>query len=126
MGVNLAWVGGVNGCAVYPSSTKALNSNRRRGESNDSFSHEGLQSSELGPPPPQPKASVAPPSPLRSKGVNTLACGEGVGGTNSDEGTYTSVQYVYYNPSTKVSIKIFRTPLARTEQLINKDFERKS
>jgi hypothetical protein len=29
MGVNLAWVGGVNGCAVYPSSTKALNRNRR-------------------------------------------------------------------------------------------------
>ncbi len=51
----------------------------------------------LVPPPPQSLGSVAPPL-FGSKGGDTLACGEGVGGPNSDEGTGTLVLYAYYKP----------------------------
>ena len=51
------------------------------------------------PPPPCPQASITPPTPFGSKKRDTLACGGGVGGPNSDEGTDTLVLYVYYNPS---------------------------
>jgi hypothetical protein len=39
-------------------------------------------------------------SPYGSKGGDTLACGEGGGGPNSDEETETLVLYVYHNPTT--------------------------
>ncbi len=54
-----------------------------------------FESSELGPPPLRPQESVAPP-PLGSKGGDTLACGGGSGGTNSDEESDTMVLYVQY------------------------------
>ncbi len=41
------------------------------------------------------------------EGGDTLACGVGGGGPNSDKGTDTLVLYVYYNPSTLWS-KIFK------------------
>jgi hypothetical protein len=47
-----------------------------------------------------PQASVAPP--FVSKGGDTLACGEGVGGPNSDDGTDTLVLYANYKPSTSI------------------------
>jgi hypothetical protein len=54
--------------------------------------------SELGPPPPPPQANVAPSQ--DPSGGDTLACGEGGGGPNFDEGTETLVLYVYFDPST--------------------------
>ncbi len=50
-------------------------------------------STELGPSPPRPQASVAPP--FGSKGGDTLDYGGGGGGPSSDEGTDTLVLYVY-------------------------------
>ncbi len=62
-----------------------------------------VQSSELGPP--LTHKRVLPPPPLGLRGRDTLPCGEGGGGPNSDEGTDTLVLYVYYNPSTLYKIR---------------------
>jgi hypothetical protein len=52
---------------------------------------------QIGSPPPQ--ASESPPH-LGPGGGDTLACGGGRWGANSDEGPGTLVLYVNYNPST--------------------------
>ncbi len=51
------------------------------------------------PPTPSPAREIASP-PFGSKGGDTLACGGGVGGSNSDEETDSLELYVYNNPST--------------------------
>jgi hypothetical protein len=49
--------------------------------------------------PPPLEANVSPPHlGPRGQGGATFACGVGVGGPNSDEGTDTLVLYVCYNP----------------------------
>ncbi len=55
---------------------------------------QSVQSSELGPSLPHPQASWSPP-PLWFRGRDTLACGKGVGGPHSDEGTDTLVIFRY-------------------------------
>jgi hypothetical protein len=48
------------------------------------------------PPTPSPTRECCSSPPFGSKGADTLACGRGVGGPDSDEGTDTLVLYVYY------------------------------
>jgi hypothetical protein len=57
-----------------------------------------VQSSELGPPPPHPEASVAPP-PLSPMGETHSPCGGGGGGTLRTAGQKVWCS-VYYNPFT--------------------------
>ena len=60
-----------------------------------------IQSSELGPPPPQLQESVAPP--FGSRGETHSLPDEVVRGTNSDDGAYTLVLQVYYNYNTSTT-----------------------
>jgi hypothetical protein len=53
-----------------------------------------LQSSELGPPHPLTRRQVCPQLLVPEEGTHSLA-GEGWGGPNADDGTYTEVQGIY-------------------------------
>ncbi len=59
----------------------------------------------MGPPTPSPASECCPP-PFGTKGGDTLACEEGPGGPNSDEGTDALVLHVYHNPFTGVSVPL--------------------
>jgi hypothetical protein len=73
-------------------------------------------------PPPYLQESVAPP-PLDPRGeTRSLSEGGGVGGTNSDDGAYTLVLWVNYNPSTTYRIRNIVSPDPRPAHRSFADF----
>jgi hypothetical protein len=72
-----------------------------------------VQSSELGPPQLLTHKGVLLLPPLGPRGETHSLAGEGLGGPNSDEGTYTLVLYVYFNPSTDFASSRYVRPIKK-------------